>query len=237
MRHSLCPPAVALVVASLAFTAAQGCGGGHKVGARAAAAIHSAQLLAQRQASGGTDVTAGAGAATATPRTLAGGGVAGGQSSGGTTTQVLGSRFWYEGDTFGNPLKILTGAEAAACAQVLDLMNVERAKVGLQPLTFDIDCERAAKAHAEDMVGRQYFAHVSPEGWTPDTRLRDTGAQPTIEVAENINAFSPTPADVVASWMASQGHRDNILSPTLANAAIGVAGGGQPLWVAVFSTR
>lgn len=234
MRSTLCPPAVALVVATVAFSAAQGCGGGgHKVSSRALAAIHSAQL-AQQQGSG-QPVTTPAGGSTFNRGT--GATVAGGTSAGGTTIQVVGSRFWYEGDTFGNPLKILTGAEAAACAQVLDLMNVERAKVGLQPLTFDIDCERAAKAHAEDMVGRQYFAHVSPEGWTPDTRLRDTGAQPTIEVAENINAFSPTPADVVASWMASQGHRDNILSPTLANAAIGVAGGGQPLWVAVFSTR
>lgn len=233
MRSTLCPPAVALVVASVAFSAAQGCGGGGgKVSSRAAAAIHSAQL-AQQQGSG--QPVSSPGGSTFTRGT--GSTVAGGSSAGGTTIQVVGSRFWYEGDTFGNPLKILTGAEAAACAQVLDLMNAERAKVGLQPLAFDLDCERAAKAHAEDMVGRQYFAHVSPEGWTPDQRLTMLGALPTTQVAENINAFSPTPADVVASWMASQGHRENILSPTLVNAAVGVAGGGQPLWAAVFSTR
>ncbi len=232
MRHTLCPSAVALVVATVAFSTAQGCGGGgSKVGARTAAAIHSAQLAQQQPAS-----TASGAGANSFARS-AGTAVAGGPTAGGTTIQVVGSRFWYEGDTYGNPLKILTGAEAAACAQVLDLMNVERAKVGLQPLAFDLDCERAGKAHAEDMVGRQYFAHVSPEGWTPDQRLTMVGALPTTQVAENINAFSPTPADVVASWMASTGHRENILSPTLVNAAVGVAGGGQPLWVAVFSTR
>lgn len=235
MRPTLCPPAVALVVATVAFSAAQGCGGGgSKVGARTAAAIHSAQLAQQQGTTRSTSTPTGT---TGTFSRGSGTTVAGGTSSGGTTIQVVGSRFWYEGDTFGNPLKILTGAEAAACAQVLDLMNVERAKVGLQPLAFDLDCERASKAHAEDMVGRQYFAHVSPEGWTPDQRLTMLGALPTTQVAENINAFSPTPADVVASWMASQGHRENILSPTLVNAAVGVAGGGQPLWVAVFSTR
>lgn len=234
MRRTLCPSAVALVVATVAFSAAQGCGGGGgKLSSRAAAAIHSAQLAQQQPAS--TATSTGSGASTFTRSS--GATVAGGATSGGTSIQVVGSRFWYEGDTYGNPLKILTGAEAAACAQVLDLMNVERAKVGLQPLAFDLDCERASKAHAEDMVGRQYFAHVSPEGWTPDQRLTMVGALPTTQVAENINAFSPTPADVVASWMASQGHRENILSPTLVNAAVGVAGGGQPLWVAVFSTR
>jgi uncharacterized protein YkwD len=234
MRRTLCPSAVALVVATVAFSVAQGCGGGGgKMSSRAAAAIHSAQLAQQQPAS--TATSTGSGANTFTRSS--GATVAGGATSGGTSIQVVGSRFWYEGDTYGNPLKILTGAEAAACAQVLDLMNVERAKVGLQPLAFDLDCERASKAHAEDMVGRQYFAHVSPEGWTPDQRLTMVGALPTTQVAENINAFSPTPADVVASWMASQGHRENILSPTLVNAAVGVAGGGQPLWVAVFSTR
>ena len=99
--------------------------------------------------------------------------------------------------------------------------------------------ERAAKAHAEDMEGRGYFSHSTPEGWSPSRRLSLTGASGYSAVGENIAVGQPTPQDVMADWMASSGHRANILNASYTHLGVGVAerAGGGPYWVQVFLRR
>lgn len=150
----------------------------------------------------------------------------------------VGSPYWYQGDAFGNPLKTHSGEEAALAHAVLVAVNGERATAGLPPLRADDQALRAAKVHAEDMHGRRYFGHLSPEGWTPEDRLRMTGASGVRATAENIFAGPPTAAMVVSTWMASPGHRANILSASLTHLGVGVrAAGGDTLVVAVFTAR
>ena len=150
-----------------------------------------------------------------------------------------GSRFWYAGEQYGNPGQENTAAERALAQQVLDLCNQERATVGLAALRYDLEGERAAKAHSTDMAKRGYFDHVTVEGWTPGDRLRATGASGYVGSGENIAAGQQTPAEVVASWMNSPGHRANILSPDFTHLGVGVATyqGTTPIWTQVFLTR
>lgn len=102
--------------------------------------------------------------------------------------------------------------------QVVKLVNKQRADAGCQPLRTDSRLAAAAAEHSEDMAVRDYFDHNTPDGVTPWTRIEDEGYdQPS---AENIAAGQPTPDAVVAAWMNSPGHRDNILN--CASHAIGV---------------
>lgn len=150
-----------------------------------------------------------------------------------------GSRFWYSGDTYGNPAQENTVAERSVAQQVLDLCNQERAAVGAPPLTMDVEAERAAKAHSNDMVQRGYFDHVSAEGWTPGDRLRATGAGNYVGSGENIAAGQQSPAEVMQAWMTSPGHRANILNPDFTHLGVGVViyQGTTPLWTQVFLQR
>ncbi|MCO5165600.1 MAG: CAP domain-containing protein [Planctomycetes bacterium] len=153
------------------------------------------------------------------------------------TGNTQGSRFWYQRDTFGNPLKVHTSAEEALATQVVTLINQERTKVGAAPLAPLADCVRAAKAHVEDMKGRNYFAHVSPDGLTPEDRLRLTGAGPTRAVGENIAAGQALARAIVDTWLASPPHRANMLSPMFTHVGVGVASGGTTFACAVFVAR
>jgi uncharacterized protein YkwD len=150
----------------------------------------------------------------------------------------VGSQYWYENDAFGNPLKTHNGTEATFAQQVLDLTNQERVANGLRPLLYDVEAERAAKAHCEDMDARGFFDHFTPEGWDQHDRLLMLGADPNLLRAsgENIAVGQQTPADVVQAWMNSPGHRANILYPTFTHLGVGVAE-GRPHWAQVFTTR
>jgi uncharacterized protein YkwD len=111
-----------------------------------------------------------------------------------------------------------SGAAATVADEVLRLTNVERAKAGCGPLHADSRLAAAAQEHSSDMATRGYFSHVTPDGLTPWDRARAAGyTQPS---AENIAMGYRTPADVMAAWMQSAGHRANILN--CASHALGV---------------
>lgn len=166
----------------------------------------------------------------------------GGSSGGGSTTptgtvQQVGSRYWYVDDAFGNALEIHTTAEASLAQQVVNLVNAERLAAGQVPLLVDTSAEEAAKAHAEDMQGRSYFSHTTPEGWSPATRLQLLDASGFTRVGENIAVGQPTAQDVMTAWMGSSGHRANILDPGYTHLGVGVVEAPGPYWVQVFLTR
>jgi uncharacterized protein YkwD len=115
-------------------------------------------------------------------------------------------------------------------AAVLCLVNRERAAHGEVALDADAHLVRAAQAHTESMAFGNYFEHVGPGGDTPLSRIRATGyifsSQIGYEVGENIGwgtLWEGTPRAIVAAWMASAGHRANILDARFRNTGIGVS--------------
>ncbi len=112
----------------------------------------------------------------------------------------------------------------------LCLVNRERAANGEGALQPNAQLQQAAQGHSEDMVDRDYFEHVSPGGDTPLSRMRAAGyiysSQVGYEVGENIGwgtLWLATPDAIVAAWMASPGHRANILDAHFRDTAIGVS--------------
>jgi uncharacterized protein YkwD len=100
---------------------------------------------------------------------------------------------------------------------VLTLTNKERQKANLAPLAMNPILTAAAQAHAEDMANKDYFSHTGLDGSNETLRVTRIGGVFTgafAGAAENLAVGPATPAAVVASWMASPGHRDNILNPS-----------------------
>jgi uncharacterized protein YkwD len=111
----------------------------------------------------------------------------------------------------------------------LCLVNQERARNGEEPLKVSSELEQAAQSHTEAMVSEDYFAHVAPNGETPVDRIQATGYIPNAEagytLGENIawgTLSLSTPNAIVAAWIASPEHLENILTSAYVETAIGV---------------
>lgn len=104
--------------------------------------------------------------------------------------------------------------------RVIELTNQQRRAVGCGDLLWNPALGLAAQRHADDMAARNYFSHTSRNGATFVARVRNAGYRLRL-AAENIAAGYTTPDEVVAGWMASPGHRANILNCGLREVGIG----------------
>lgn len=110
--------------------------------------------------------------------------------------------------------------------EVVRLVNAERAKVGLSPLTMNWELSRVARYKSEDMRQKRYFDHTSPTYGSPFDMMRSFGI--TYRAAgENIAMGYATPAAVVNAWMNSSGHRANILSAKFTQIGVGYVADGN----------
>ena len=115
-------------------------------------------------------------------------------------------------------------------AATLCLLNQQRAAYRLNPLTENARLTEASNAYSQEMVQRQFFAHVDPDGTTLTERLYRYGylmdSMPDWLAGENIawaQGSLSTPANVVDAWMHSPDHRDNILEGRFREIGLGVA--------------
>ena len=110
-------------------------------------------------------------------------------------------------------------------AQVLALVNEERAQRGLTPLQADPELAAVARAHSRDMLARGYFSHVTPEGRKLGDRMK-AGKVNYLLAGENL-ALAQTVPIAHRGLMNSPGHRANILRPQFGRLGVGVLDGGR----------
>ena len=114
-------------------------------------------------------------------------------------------------------------------------VNAARGEAALPDLTLGRALSRAAQGHADDMLERDDYAHVAPDGETPAARFRAAGGSRWALSGENIArcmgcAPPPDAARVEAfqeGWMRSPGHRETILDPGFDRMGFGIAGGAD----------
>lgn len=118
--------------------------------------------------------------------------------------------------------------------QVVDLVNVERAKEGLSALNLDETVTEAANVRAIEI--QSSFSHTRPDGSNFNTVLTQQGVTYR-SAGENIAYGQRTPEEVVTGWMNSAGHRANIMSENFKNIGIGyqVNANGTAYWVQLFT--
>ncbi|HAS92319.1 MAG TPA: hypothetical protein DCS12_08850 [Clostridiales bacterium] len=118
--------------------------------------------------------------------------------------------------------------------QVVELVNVERQKNGLAPLTLDPAISNVARIKSQDMSANNYFAHQSPTYGSAGDMLAKHGIRYTAW-GENIAAGQRTPEEVVNAWMNSPGHRANILASHFTKIGVGYVNNGRPYWTQMFT--
>ncbi len=118
--------------------------------------------------------------------------------------------------------------------EIVALVNRDRARAGLPPVTSDARLAAIARAHCHDMIDHDFIGHLSPRTGTAMDRVRRAGLNPDI-VFENVGrAYSPDQAE--SGFVGSPGHRGNLLDPRARRFGVGVAfgpevSGVRPLFV------
>ncbi|WP_317445605.1 CAP domain-containing protein [Streptomyces collinus] len=150
----------------------------------------------------------------------------------GTAAAPAPSRTASKAPTTSTP-PVTVSRENAAEAEVLKLVNEERAKVGCSALAANSSLSKLAETFSGDMAARDFFDHTDPDGASPWDRAAKAGI--TDLGGENIARGQADAAAVMAAWMNSPGHRANILNCDFKTLGVGVhfASGG-PWWTQDF---
>ena len=115
----------------------------------------------------------------------------------------------------------------AVRAAVVCLHSQIRGDRGLAPLGENSRLRRAAVAHSADMVSQRYFEHTAPSGTTMRDRLFGTYVRRSQDwtLGENLawaTGSQATPASIMRGWMASPGHRANLVRRAYREVGIGI---------------
>ena len=135
-------------------------------------------------------------------------------------------------------MRALTAAEQT----IVDLVNAERASLGLAPVTFDATLTYAAGFHSTQMATRSnamqhtLYGVIAP---TPASRLDYAGYDDWQTYGENIAFGYTTALAVMQAWMNSPGHRENILNPAFTQIGVGIVAdsAGYLFWTQEFGAR
>jgi uncharacterized protein YkwD len=134
------------------------------------------------------------------------------------------------------PAPTLSCPTASMAGFALDLfndINSERANAGERVLAADGCVTYVAELRSSDMAARNYFSHTSPDG---------TGAFDLLDVygvahgwagenlARNNYPVDQSVAVAIHDLMASQGHRDNILSTNYTALGVAAVNDGTGMW-------
>ncbi|HEY2160118.1 MAG TPA: CAP domain-containing protein [Solirubrobacteraceae bacterium] len=124
---------------------------------------------------------------------------------------------------------------------VVCLVNQQRTKRGLPPLTASDQLDRSAQGWTQTMVRTRRFTHGPGDAFA--RRISATGYS-WQTAGENIATGFPTPRSVVAGWMASTDHCRNILNPSFrdvgtgeSDSAVGTFASGPATWTQDFGLR
>ncbi|MBS1303160.1 CAP domain-containing protein [Loktanella sp. SALINAS62] len=110
-------------------------------------------------------------------------------------------------------------------------VNAARVQAGRAPLASNAALDRVAEAYAAELNARGTLTHRDTAGGNATTRVQRAGIA-TCGAGENLGAGFDTAAQALTAWLASPGHRRNLLNSGYANYGLGRAG---RTWVMVMT--
>jgi uncharacterized protein YkwD len=117
---------------------------------------------------------------------------------------------------------VLAFATNVSPSGLLTETNSQRVSNGASNLSANALLAAAAQAKANDMVTRNYWSHVTPDGKQPWWFITNAGYSYTA-AGENLAYGFLTSNDTVTGWMNSPSHRENLLSKNFTEAGFGIA--------------
>lgn len=153
---------------------------------------------------------------------------------------VIPIRLWKPAQNASNG--VLAYATNMSSTGLLSATNAQRSSNGQTDLSLNAQLSQAAQAKANDMVGRNYWSHNTPEGNAPWVFISQAGYSYT-QAGENLAYGFLTSDDTVVGWMNSPSHRDNLLKNAYKEVGFGIANsanyqesGAQTIVVAMYGT-
>jgi hypothetical protein len=119
---------------------------------------------------------------------------------------------------------VLGYASSIDAAGVIAATNAARAEGSLPPLTHNALLSQAAAAKAAHMFQNNYWAHVAPDGTTPWNFIKKAGYSYTV-AGENLARDFGDNSSMMAAWMNSPTHRENIMHETYSEIGVAVVNG------------
>lgn len=109
---------------------------------------------------------------------------------------------------------------------ILTLVNAERAKAGVAPLTLDPRLVQSSQTKADDMVTNNYFAHINPATGVNGYTLIPSGmcVYRSENIGNSIDLSGDNNQQTVEWWMNSKPHHDAMLNPEYTLTGIAVNG-------------
>ncbi|MFA6228326.1 MAG: CAP domain-containing protein [Patescibacteria group bacterium] len=97
----------------------------------------------------------------------------------------------------------------AAAQEIVQLTNTYRQSLELNDLSVNPRLTQAAIDRAKDILAKQYFGHISPDGKKFSDWVKDTGYK-YFYVGENLAIDFNNSQEVFEAWLKSDGHRQNL---------------------------
>ncbi len=123
--------------------------------------------------------------------------------------------------------------------RLLEKTNGERTEHGASPLRLNSKLYAAAQAKADDMAAKNYWSHNTPTGDAPWVFVTSQNYDYQ-KLGENLATGFLDEAGTISGWMASEGHRRNLLDPVFSEVGFGIANspdyssaGGGPMTIIV----
>lgn len=115
--------------------------------------------------------------------------------------------------------------------EILELVNQERARIGVAPLVMDENVQKSAQLKADDMVAKGYRQHIIPgTPYTLNSEMAYWVNKSCSKSSENITwgkdgDNESTSQASFSAWMSSKPHREAIQNPKYTKTGIGVKDG------------
>ena len=115
--------------------------------------------------------------------------------------------------------------------EILELVNKERARIGVAPLVMDENVQKSAQLKADDMVAKGYRQHIIPgTPYTLNSEMAYWVNKSCSKSSENITwgkdgDNESTSQASFSAWMSSKPHREAIQNPKYTKTGIGVKDG------------
>jgi uncharacterized protein YkwD len=120
-------------------------------------------------------------------------------------------------------------------ANFASLINGVRLGNGLGYVSHSTRLDKAAQAHAQDMVDNNYFSHRSLDGRTLQDRILAADYRAWV-MGENIAQGHPSEEVVLKAWQNSPGHNAVLNGQYFEEFGLGIAGGNRKTWVLVMAS-
>lgn len=110
--------------------------------------------------------------------------------------------------------------------EILRLVNIERAKVGVPPLKLMAAATQSAQFKADDMVQRNYFSHTAPDSDRNNgLDYLDSLENTCSNISENIfwGRSVNTSKSAIDGWISSDKHYEAMINPSYEYTGVGIA--------------